>query len=226
MIKMEENKLKEAFQKVKHDIDLLKNTIFELREEISDLQNDLKQIKDYKKNFEIPSTQPSENFDRFDTSFDTSTHPSTQNSYFRPLKDQISSISTGNKGVPTDRQTNQQTDRHIKIDSINNAAEILESLDTVKKELRLKFKRLTDQELIIFSTIYQLDEENGFSDYKSIADRLSLTESSIRDYVGRLIKKGIPVEKKKINNKAVQLSVSGNLKKIAPLSTILHLREL
>jgi len=49
---------------------------------------------------------------------------------------------------------------------IDGAANILNSLDNIKKELRLKFKRLTEQELLVFSTIYQLDEELGYSDYK------------------------------------------------------------
>jgi len=160
------------------------------------------------------------------------THSSTHNEPFRPLNTQNIGISIGNEGVQTDRQTNQQTVRQtqntpkISDNSVDNALEILESLDNLKKEIRLKFKRLTDQEWIIFSMIYQLDEQQGYSDYKTLSEKLKLTESSIRDYIGRLIKKGIPVEKNKINNKTVQLSVSSNLKKIASLSTIIQLRGL
>jgi len=136
----------------------------------------------------------------------------------------------GNGSGKTDRQTNRQTNRHTTISdgtqSFDEAAEILDSLDNIKKEIRLKFKRLTDQELLVFSTIYQLEEETRHVDYKVVSERLGLTESSIRDYVGRLIKKGIPVEKKKLNNKYVQLSISTNLKKVATLPTILQLRGL
>ena len=103
---------------------------------------------------------------------------------------------------------------------------LLDSLDELKKEIRLKFKRLTDQEMVVFSAIYQMGEEKGFSDYKSLSKRLSLTESSIRDYIRRLIFKGIPIEKKKLNNKEIQLFVSESLKKIASLSTILKLIDL
>jgi predicted transcriptional regulator len=85
---------------------------------------------------------------------------------------------------------------------------------------------LTDQEILVFSILYQLEEETGFTDYKTIAQKLNLTESSIRDYIGRIIKKGIPVEKKRINNKNIRLTLSKNLKKIATLSTILQLRDL
>jgi len=164
------------------------------------------------------------------------THNPTDNSPFKPLNTQNKLISIGNGGVPTDRQTHQQTDTSLiqqtqiplktPGNSLDNALEILESLDIIKKEIRLKFKKLTDQEWLIFSTIYQLEEELGYADYRTLAERLKLTESSIRDYAGRLIKKGIPVEKNKINNKAVHLSISPNLKKIATLPTIMQLRDL
>jgi uncharacterized phage infection (PIP) family protein YhgE len=110
--------------------------------------------------------------------------------------------------------------------SINDAVELLDSLDSIKKELRLKFKRLTEQELLVFSKLYQLDEEIGHTDYKTLAKELELSESSIRDYISRLITKGIPVDKNKINNKSISLTISPNLKKIATLSTILQLRDL
>ncbi|MFW5846619.1 MAG: winged helix-turn-helix transcriptional regulator [Nanoarchaeota archaeon] len=188
---------------------------------------------------------------------DTSTH----NCHIKPLNDQNQDFSTGNGGVPTDRQTDRQTDRHIKntqnsshnpetrlpkqdynssqnsvdetssFNQVDNASELLESLDSIKKELRLKFKRLTDQEMLVFSTLYQLDqesenrEEQG-TNYREIADKLNLSESSIRDYVGRLIKKGVPIFKQKLNNKAIFLSISNNFKKIASLETLLKLREI
>ena len=161
-----------------------------------------------------------------------STNSSTHNLHLKGLNDQNLPISTGNQGVSTDRQTDRQTDRHIenhapnKANSIENALEILDSLDHVKKEIRLKFKRLTDQEILVFSTIYQLDEETGYSNYKILSKKLNLTESSIRDYVGRLIKKGIPVEKNKLNNKNIRLSIPKSFKKVATLSTILQLKEL
>lgn len=110
--------------------------------------------------------------------------------------------------------------------TINNAAEILDSLDSLKKEIRLKFKRLTEQEFLIFSTLYQIDQDLGYASYKDISERLNLTESSIRDYIGRIINKGIPVDKNKINNKNIQLKISENLKKIATLPTIIQLRDI
>lgn len=159
--------------------------------------------------------------------------PLVNNPLYYPKTPSKYQFSTGNRGVPADRQTDQQTDRQSNFPSkspsqspnnITRAAQILESFDTMKREIKDSFRKLTEQEWLIFSTIYQLDEEKGFSDYKILAGKLGLTESSIRDYVARLIKKGIPVDKTKINNKTIHLNVSKNLKQIASLPTLLQLR--
>ncbi len=240
--------VKDAFQKVKQDIESLRKEKDLLRLRLAGLQDRLENIyrvldEINKKTDYLVKTKEKED----KTSKQTiATHPlnsSTHNYPFEALKPQNLLISTGNQGVPTDKQTDRQTDRHIENypkntqiipenikvkdpNPITNAARILESLDSLKKEIRLKFKRLTDKEWLVFSTMYQLDEEIGYSDYKSLSQALNLTESSIRDYVGRIMRKGIPVDKNKINNKYIRLNISDNLKKIASLSIILQLRDL
>jgi len=212
---MDEIKIKDAFQKVKEDIDFLKkemdfvkNTLFFIKNQLNNLSTD------------TPKNPTNK------------THSSTDNLGFKPLNNQNLGISTGNQGVSTDRQTDRQTDAFIKNNeknnenSLNNALKTLDSLDNLKKEIRLKFKRLTTQEFLVFSTIYQLNEEVDHVDYKILSEKLNLTESSIRDYVGRIIKKGIPLDKKKINNKNISLSISQNLKKAVSLPIILQLREI
>jgi len=214
------DQIKEAFQKVKQDIMFLKEEINSLRLNLNEIKEQIVVL-----NSSIHSTLRQPNSTH-------STHSSTPNLSLEAVKDQNMLISTGNQGASTDRQTDRQTDRHTPIsygnteNSMENALEILNSLDSIKKEIRLKFKRLTKQEFLVFSAIYQLDEELGYSDYKLLSERLNLTESSIRDYVGRLIKKGVPVEKTKINNKYIKLNVSKKLKKIVSLPTILQLRDL
>jgi len=220
--------IKDSFNKVKEDMNSLKQEINFLRESLSETRGQIKDICEILN--KIIEKQASTHSLLNQT---LSTHSSTLPQEIGGLKSQNLAISTGNEGVPTDRQTNQQTDKQTqkqeKIQerfSVDNAARILESLDSIKKEIRFKFKRLTEQEWLIFSTLYQLDEQYGPTEYKTLSERLKLTESSIRDYIRRLIKKGIPVEKTKINNKTIQLSISQNLKKIASLSTIIQLRDL
>ncbi len=224
------DQIKDAFQKVKQDMDLMREEIFllkqflyENRQKLSELDLTMKELSIKLLNFiedqkKINPTDKQKN----------STFPTdilTDDSPFKPLNPQKIGFSTGNEGVPTNKQTNQQTDQQIEKASFNKALEVLNSLDNIKKEIRNKFKRLTEQEFLVFSTICQMAEE-GDADYKSISKKLNLTETSIRDYVGRLIKKGIPVEKRRINNKLIQLSISEKLTKIAPLSVIFQLRDL
>ena len=219
--------LKEEIYILKKELDQMREGFFEIFKILEKFKKDLDDLKDSK-------------------SFQNQTHnlkvpaeiggSSTLHTLFKPLKDQNIGISTGNQGASTDRQTDRQTDQQAQKtpyfretpdkNTIDSAAEIIESLDKMKRQIRLKFKQLTDQEMLVFSTIYQFDEEQGHSNYKLLSEKLNLTESSIRDYVGRLIKKGIPIDKIRQNNKGIQLEISQNLKKITTLGTILKLREL
>ncbi|MDP3992484.1 MAG: HTH domain-containing protein [Candidatus Pacearchaeota archaeon] len=252
MDKTSEEQIKEAFQKVRRDMDFMNSEFQSLKEELKATRNEMIKIceiieklsldteknepKDHKEPIPYPRTYPA--LRQINQAF-----PAHNPTHLALFSKGNQSFSTGNEGVPTDRQTNQQTDNtsqnplkrpllplFLKKEPfkspIEDAARILDSLDSLKKEIRLKFKQLTDQEILVFSTLYQLEEEQGQVDYKALAQKLNLTESSIRDYIGRLLKKGIPVEKNKINNKQIQLSISQSLKKVASLSTILQLRDI
>ncbi|VVB78676.1 Uncharacterised protein [uncultured archaeon] len=240
---MEKDQIKLAFSKVKQDMKDLENTVLQMKLELSELKvlvssiydslTELKYEKMAQNNaYSLPTHTPTfqqsnPTFDRYPT--DTPTLPQE----IGGLKDPNLRFSIGNEGVPTDRQTGQQTDKQTlfkasNIESdIKEASVILGSLDRLKKEIRLKFKQLTSQEMLVFSTIYQLEERDpSDATYNKIALSLGLSESSIRDYVLKMIRKGIPIKKQKINNRTVLLSVSSELKKIATLSTINQLREL
>ena len=203
--------LKEAFSKVKEDI-------FNLQSQIEELKRTSKQTHPTDRQTDTPNRQ-------------TDRHP------LEPPNPQYLGFSTGNQGVQTDRQTDRQTDTSPqrfaqsteKIDNITKiekAAEVLNSLDSLKKDLRIQFKRLTEQEMLVFSTIYQLEDQNLIVDYSLLSQRTNLSESSIRDYIQKLIKKGIPIIKTKENNKRITLSINPNLKKMASLNTLKSLREL
>ena len=248
--------IKEAFAKVKTDIFTLGNEFSSLKSELSDIKNTLSvfnellnsmklELFDIKNMPKYPThipTQPSISPTYSATPSNTPTVPVE----IGGLKCQNLDPSSGNRGVPTDRQTNQQTDinkansdgesdfdallRPIKPmlkTQLQEAEDLLNSLDNLKKEIRLKFKTITNQEMLIFSTIYQLESEfpEGI-EYRQIAVKLKLSESSIRDYVQKLIGKGIPVDKIKLNNKKILLKIGPKLKNIAPLETLIRLREL
>ena len=168
------------------------------------------------------------------------THIPTHHEILSSTKYHKTQVSTGNEGVPTDRQTDRQTNQHIiqhiktsqntpkntQINHLEKADEILRNLDSLKKEIRLKFKRLTGQEIAVFSLLYSLESQGNNVDYALLATTLKLSESSIRDYILKIQKKGIPIIKEKLNNKKILLHISQELRKIASLDTILALREL
>jgi len=226
---MKEDQIRSAFTNVRQDIDFLTN-------EISQIKHQINEIKQFLDDFSsstlrhINATHPA-----------TSTHNTTVPQEIEGLKYPNLASSIGNEGASTDRQTDTSTDtsthnllkipknqenKTIELD-IQKATNILDSLDALKKQIRLKFKRVTQQEMLVFSTIYQLEEQaQDIVTYKQIALKLGLSESSIRDYVQRMINKGISIKKHKINNKALILSISPELKRVATLSTIIKLREL
>ena len=215
--------IKEAFQKVKEDIDSLKLELSSLKDLIQHISSNQQTIQHI-----------------------TPTHNPSQTT----ISSSKTNISTGNEGVPTNQPTNHQTNQHTgnegvqfnpnsslftkppvsftssRLDHLSKVTEILQSLDELKKEVRIKFKQLTEQEMLIFSVIYQLENQGFTVDYSLLSNTLKLTEISIRDYVRKIISKGIPLIKHKQQNKKILLSISQDLKKVASLDTILQLREL
>lgn len=208
--------VKEAFQKVKSDIDVIKVELEILKTQIEELTRTFQQMQtNQQTNQHLLPTGPTHDFP------------------FKALKTPISSISTGNEGVPTNQPTNQQTNQRTgnegvpsQIDHLERVSDILNSLDALKKEVRIKFKRLTSQEMVLFSKIYDLEEAGYDVTYELLASQLNLTEISIRDYAHKIMKKGIPLDKIKLNNKKILLKIPEDLKRIASLQTIQTLREL
>ncbi len=326
---MKEEKLKEAFQKIKEDMLSFSDELSLARKELAHLAHIIKELDDdvvmlklssmannYEKSkktdstdrqtdqqtdkpthnlaySQIPTHNPTNNLQN-PTHSAIPTHNPTHPQEIGGWNTQNTSFPTGNDGVPTDRQTNQQTNQHIiftrespllgstrthqQVQNTNNvvtnhanetdysnsnganssnngsfdsskelssvdeerqflsgkpikqhisdASEILESLDNIKKEIRKKFKSITKQEMVVFSTIYTLEEQRAEVDYSLVAAKLGLSQSSIRDYVQKIMNKGIPIEKEKLNNKKILLHISPELKKLASLDTILRLREI
>ncbi len=236
--------IKEAFARAKQDMIEMKQALDSIKKELADLKQ---QVKIQQTNTSINSTD--QDNQQTDKPTQSSLNPSIQQinptdtsnpensnaqiQAYKGLKTQDIRFSSGNEGVPTNKQTNQQTNQQTEktnkneaLDHLEKVSELLESLDSIKKELRTTFKKLTKQEMIIFTTIYQLSEQGNTVDYPIIAQKLHLSESSIREYVQKIIKKGVPIQKSKENNKKVRLTIASDFKKIASLQTIIQLREL
>ncbi|MBU3923284.1 MAG: hypothetical protein KJ592_00030 [Nanoarchaeota archaeon] len=229
-------------------MDPIKEAFFKIKQEISSLKSEITELTLKIKNFELqtiqqtnPTHNPFKNTQQTDQQSIQQTNP-THNKAVETLYANNNNSSIGNDGVPTNRPTDQQTNRptlNIEITQPTNqnypninsdfkeVNKILSSLDSIKKEIRLKFKRLTPQEMLVFSTLYALEEQNIEKiTYRILATEIKLSESSIRDYINKLTNKGVPIEKIRQNNKTIILKISKDLKNIATLATIQNLREL
>jgi DNA-binding MarR family transcriptional regulator len=170
-----------------------------LKEEITSLRQELLEIKSIISS-QIPTNSQTNVF-----GFPTDS-PSKTSSF--PL------FSTGNEGVPTDRQTDAQ----------QTGLPSLEMINSLRADLKIKFRNLTRQEFKVFCAVYILEQQQPV-DYRAIAEKLRLSESSIRDYIMKMEKKGIPISKEKINNKKILLHVHSELRELIPLEAIMKIRE-
>jgi DNA-binding MarR family transcriptional regulator len=233
--------VKEAFAKVKQDMQFLQEQIVLLHEELGEINRTLSRQTDR----HINQTD-------LDTSTDTQTHKTAVEAPIAPFPQ----TSTGNEGVSTDRQTIRQTDngpnqaqnqpqnpKETHTDSQENsqefalsagdrsqnkfqeATEAIQALEAIQGNIKAQIESLTPQEFAVFTHIYQHNLQETQVDYRKLAQEFGLTESSIRDHVKGLITKGIPVEKVKHNNKKITLKVAETLQKIASLDALLVLRE-
>ncbi|MBU2503597.1 MAG: helix-turn-helix domain-containing protein [Nanoarchaeota archaeon] len=115
---------------------------------------------------------------------------------------------------------NQQPDP--KIDTLSDLTSIMNGL---KADLKAKFRSLTGQEFYIFSVLYTVEKSQETVTYSDLAKRTGLTSSSIRDYIQRIIRKGIPINKEKMNNKVTLLNIPIELRSLATLDNLMRLRN-
>ncbi len=210
---MDEEKLKSSFEKVRKDMDFLAKQLLALKEELSDI----------KTNF-IPKS------------------------------------STGNDGVPADRQTDRQTKDIQQTDVVDNSSmsvhipaqtpahipahpqqsstkvqqtdtnsstyeDLNELVSNLKTDLQKRFKSLTKQEFHIFSVIFTVDKTQNAVTYRDISLKTGLTESSVRDYIQKIIRKGVPIIKEKLNNKVTLLKIPEEIRNLATLDNLLRIRN-
>jgi hypothetical protein len=181
----------------------------QLREEIDSLKQEIYKLKELLNSlsFQHPASDilPMEDANKTE-------HAKNQtNSLPLPFKTPL--FSTGNEGV----QTNRQTDK-------NQTEAMLEKVNQFRTDLKYIFRRLTKQEFRVFSAIYLL-EEQGIVDYTTLANKLGLSETAIRDYIMKIKRKGVPILKTKINNKKVFLSIKPELKELVSLESLIKFRE-
>jgi biotin operon repressor len=215
-----DEKVREAFEKVKKDIDFLTEQIVILRRE-------LEEIKRIKTNF---SEQSSTGNEGVPTNKQTNTP--TYNTLSKIVDEELSMFSKpvwqNPTQTPTDvQQTNTKPQQTNTFSNTSTDAEnsITSMVNTLKNDLKLRFRSLTKQEFHLFSVLFTVDKTQKHATYKDIADKTGLSEASVRDYMQRISKKGIPIIKEKLNNKLIILKIPEELRNLATLDNLLRIRN-
>lgn len=195
---VDSDSIKEAFSKVKEDIQRLekelaeaKKTNLEQKEAILALNKKIGDLLSSDKNLELDS-----NF--------------------------LEESSIGNKGVLSTSTVSTVTAsttfrQPFDIDGDDNP---------VVADIKKKFQSLTEREFAVFAATYQLEEELGSPiTYADLAVKLSLSRSSIRDHVGELLLKNVPLIKYQAGDRKVSLSIKKGFRELNVMSQILTFRD-
>lgn len=96
----------------------------------------------------------------------------------------------------------------------------------ITEDIKNKFRSLTEREFTVFMAIYQLEEElNSQLTYADIARKLSLSRSSVRDHIGELLLKNVPLVKLVSSDRKVSLSIKKDFRDLNIASQLLTFRN-
>lgn len=195
--------IKEAFGKVKEDMELLKKEINTNKKAISEQNKVLEEIKGDLKEILKEKKEIKDN-----------------SAFFN--------VSIGNKGVVDDRRLSMVNSRRLStmINDQQQATTTEEEVKNLNQTLTFRFKNLTDREFSVFLAIYELEQElGGDVTYVDLANRLNLTESSVKTHVNRILSKQIPIQKERFFNRKSSLSIKKGFKDPKVLSELIKLRR-
>lgn len=129
-------------------------------------------------------------------------------------------FSTGNEGVINDQRSTINNDQQ-QFPTRNNAPEG-SSVDIL---LLHKVQSLTDREFSVFLAILELQRVQEEVTYGVLAQKLRISEPTIRGVVNALLSKKIPILKERFFNKKATLTSSPELLNLGFFQKILSLRQ-
>ena len=104
---------------------------------------------------------------------------------------------------------------HTYIHTLNTYTHPKHNFKIHSDQINKMMETLTKQELFAFLTIYQLEEDlNRPISYSELSKKMGLSEGCIRTYLRSMVKKDLPIIKKKYNNKTIFLSISEDFRNL------------
>jgi len=201
MTGLDEERIRNSFEKVRKDMSFLKK-------ELESVKLELNRQKEEEKGLKLKI----DDILRF----------------INEIKDNMSffyKISSGNDGVINNHQQSSTiiNNEHQSSSTNNNQ---LESINDLKEDFESLFKGLTDREFSVFMAIYQLEEDlHGLVRYSDVSKMLKITQITVRNYVNSMISMNIPIEKHRQYNRKVSLSIKKELRDLNLATKLLKLRQ-
>jgi len=175
-------------------IDAVKNSFLKVKEDIISLQNELNENKGLILNLKQEITELKENKNKMEVKSD-----------LKQENQVLEKSSNGNEGVYSFiHSLSKHSFTHI-------------------KDIDSTFLRLRKQEFLIFLTIYQLEDDIGYVTYNELSKKVKLSDGCVRMYVSNILKKGLPIVKKKLNNRITILSLSKEFRELNMKSRLIDL---
>lgn len=171
----------------------VKNSFFKVKEDINSLGLKITDIK------EIIKLQQ----EQIELLLNKIEHISQDNKNKANFSEDGSKSSIGNEGVYANMRADSYADMHIKPRVKDQNLGNLDSISSVDKT----FLNLTRREFLLYLTVYQLEDDFDKVTYDDLSRHLKLTPGCIRTHISNIIKKGLPIQVSKINNKIVILSI-------------------
>ncbi len=215
--------IKEAFLRVKKDILILekenltlKNQIssqnesfFKIKGVLSEILNALKELKEAKKEVSSGNDGVNQSINHLiNQSINQSNTNQSFNQSNEPLGELESPITPIKHDFKLDNQkifntvSNQSINQSITNQSFNQSINHSDpNFQALRTNLEGVFRLLSKQELKLFLTIYQLEDEGKEPFYTAISSKMGLSEHCIRSHLFSLFKKNAPLYKKRLNNK-------------------------
>ena len=133
-------------------------------------------------------------------------------------------VSIGNKGVDN-RQQQTTTDNSRQHWTEDQPEELPEENTDFDQKIAFRFKSLTERGFSMFLAIYELGREIGEVTYTDLANKLNLTESTIRTHIHSLVNKKLPILKRKFVDRKAYLSIDGKFNSAEIIAKIIKLRQ-
>jgi len=133
-------------------------------------------------------------------------------------------ISIGNKGVINDQQQSSTINNNAKQQS-STEQHLKSTLSKLSQTLTSAFQSLTDREFSVFTAIFELESSLPEVTYSDLAQKLGISEPTVRNMVNQLITKKMPLQKIRFFNRKVSLSIAKDLHDLNLLSKLIELRQ-